>query len=98
VDPDGIELDVDAGETLLEAAWRLGFDWPTICFGQAECMTCHVRLLAGEAAAEPASNDELERMRTKMSPRLHSSLRRLACRLRVTGEGLVVEKKGVRPP
>lgn len=96
VEPDGLDIEVAPDETLVEAAWRLGYEWPTICFGQADCMTCHVRLIEGESAAVPASDDELERMRTKMSPRLHSPLRRLACRLLVTGDGLVVEKKGVR--
>jgi 2Fe-2S ferredoxin len=98
VEPDGLDLDVRAGETLLEAAWRLGYDWPTICFGQADCMTCHVRVVEGEAAAAAATDDELERMRLKMSQRLQSPTRRLACRLLVTGDGLVVEKKGVQPP
>jgi 2Fe-2S ferredoxin len=98
VDPAGWELDVQVGETLAEAAWRLGYYWPTSCWGQAECMLCYVRITDGELEAEPPDEEELSRMDTRMPSQWQSSTTRLACRLRVNGAGLVVEKKGVRPP
>jgi hypothetical protein len=61
-------------------------------------MACFVRVLDGELAADSPSDDELLAMRMRMPKRLRSPLTRLACRLKVIGEGLVVEKKGVRPP
>jgi 2Fe-2S ferredoxin len=98
VEPAGLEFDVPPGESIAEAAWRLGYLWPTNCYGQAECMACFVRVLGGELSAESPSDDELLAMRMHMPKRLRGPMTRLACRLRVTGEGLVVEKKGVRPP
>jgi 2Fe-2S ferredoxin len=98
VEPSGVEFDVQPGESVAEAAWRLGYTWPTTCWGQADCMVCFVRVLDGELQAAPASEDELFQMQTKMTRRLRSPLTRLACRLRVKGDGLVLEKKGVQPP
>lgn len=98
VEPAGFELELEAGETLAEAAWRLGYHWPTTCWGQAECMLCYVRVLEGEGQAEPPEDEELSRMESLMPRPFRSPVTRLACRLRVRGPGVVVQKKGVRPP
>jgi 2Fe-2S ferredoxin len=98
VEPAGIEFDVNPDESVAEAAWRLGYTWPTNCWGQAECMVCWVRILDGELAAEPPGEEELFAMRSRLPVKLRSPLTRLACRLHVNGGGLVLEKKGVRPP
>ena len=98
VEPAGVEFDVPPGESVAEAAWRLGYTWPTKCWGQADCMICFVKVLDGELQCEPPGEEELFQMRSKMPRRLRSPLTRLACRLRVTGDGLVLEKKGVLPP
>jgi 2Fe-2S ferredoxin len=98
VEPAGYELEVQAGETLAEAAWRLGYYWPTSCWGQAECMLCHVRVIEGELRTEPPEAEELYQMETMMPSRVRSPVTRLACRLLINGPGVVVEKKGVRPP
>jgi 2Fe-2S ferredoxin len=98
VEPAGIDIDVGRGESVAEAAWREGYTWPTKCWGQADCMVCWVRILDGELHAEPPSGFELQAMRSRLPSKLRSPLTRLACQLRVNGDGLVVEKKGVRPP
>jgi 2Fe-2S ferredoxin len=98
VEPAGVEFDVKRGESVAEAAWRLGFTWPTNCWGQAECMVCFVKVVDGEVQAEPPGEEELSQMRTRLPRRLRGPLTRLACRLLVKGDGLVVEKKGVYPP
>jgi 2Fe-2S ferredoxin len=98
VEPAGVEFDVLRGESVAEAAWRLGYTWPTKCWGQADCMVCFARVVDGELQAEPPDENELYQMRTKLPRRLRSPLTRLACQLRVTGDGLVLEKKGVQPP
>lgn len=98
VEPAGLEFEVEPGEGVAEAAWRQGYTWPTKCWGQAECMVCWVRILDGELAAEPPSEDELFAMRSRLPVKLRSPLTRLACQLRVKGDGLVLEKKGVKPP
>lgn len=96
--PAGFEIGVEAGETLAEAAWRLGYWWPTSCWGQADCMLCFVRVLSGEPGVVPPAEEELSQMADRLPASARGDTTRLACRLRVTGPGVVVEKKGVRPP
>lgn len=93
-----VEIDVDAGESVAESAWRQGFFWPTRCWGQMDCVQCHVRVGDGEENIVPATDEELFVLRTKFPRRLRTSLTRLGCQVRVTGPGVVLEKKGVRPP
>lgn len=87
-----------AGESIAEAAWRLGYVWPTRCWGQAECMVCYTRIIAGETQVEPPGDEELERMQRLLPRRWRKPATRLACRLKVTGPGVVVEKPGVCAP
>jgi 2Fe-2S ferredoxin len=98
IEPVGIEFEVPPGQTVAEAAWRQGYTWPTRCWGQAECMVCVTRILSGASQAEPANKEEMEQMADRLAPRLRHASARLACRLRVRGEGLVLEKRGVQPP
>ncbi|TDC57431.1 2Fe-2S iron-sulfur cluster binding domain-containing protein [Actinomadura sp. KC345] len=98
VEPAGVEFDVPAGESVAEAAWRLGYIWPTKCYGQAECMVCFAKVVDGELGCVPPDDEELFQMRTRLPKRLRGPLVRLACRLRVTGPGVVLEKKGVSAP
>jgi ferredoxin, 2Fe-2S len=91
-----VDLEVLPGETLIEAAWRAGYYWPTVCYGQARCMACQVLILAGEENAIPPMEEEVDAMRTLLGG-LGRDLRgrRLACRLEVSGP-VTVEKRGVR--
>jgi len=98
VEPAGFEFDVHPGESVAEAAWRLGYRWPTSCWGQAECMLCYVRVIAGELHAEPPDDEELQQIQTRMPAHWRGPVTRLACRLRINGPGVVVEKRGVRAP
>jgi hypothetical protein len=41
-EPLGVDLELEPGESVIEVAWRLGYRWPTTCWGQAECMLCRV--------------------------------------------------------
>jgi ferredoxin, 2Fe-2S len=98
VEPLGAELEVRSGETLAEAAWRLGYGWPTTCWGQAECTLCWVRVVGGEDHVAPPEAEEAEALLHLLPSAVRRPGVRLACRLSVTGEGVVVEKYGVRPP
>jgi ferredoxin, 2Fe-2S len=97
VEPAGIELAVEEGETVMRAAERLGYRWPTVCHGQAVCTTCFLEVLAGSehlVAAAPR-----ERSALASSPLVEAGgggLVRLACQVQVTGD-VVVGKRGVRP-
>ncbi len=92
VEPDGYVIPVSEGESLIEAAWRQGYHWPTTCFGQAQCTACHVEIVSGGENAAPTTTDEAEALR--LIPHRGRVLR-LACRMRVTGD-VVVHKRGVR--
>ena len=94
VEPLGVELAVLPGETLIDAAWRAGYQWPTVCYGQARCMACQVVIRDGVENVIPPGEEELGAMRTLLGNRGLQN-RRLACRLEVTGR-VVVEKRGVR--
>jgi ferredoxin, 2Fe-2S len=98
IEPGGIEIEVAAREPVAEAAWRQGYTWPTKCYGQLDCTQCFARITAGEEQVLPALDDELFTMRTRLPARLRSPLVRLGCRVLVAGDGVVLEKKGVRPP
>ncbi|MBT2276318.1 2Fe-2S iron-sulfur cluster-binding protein [Rhodococcus qingshengii] len=93
-----IDIEVEPNETLTEAAWRQGYSWPTKCYGQLECMQCFVRVKEGDINIVPAEEQETFAMRTRFPPRLRSRMVRLACRVKVSGPGVVLEKKGVKAP
>jgi 2Fe-2S ferredoxin len=98
VEPSGLTIAVEPGETVAAAAWRQGFRWPTTCWGKAECMVCAVEVVAGEDATVPPDPAETTALRTLLARQLRRPGSRLACRLRLSGAGVVVRKNGVRPP
>jgi 2Fe-2S ferredoxin len=99
VDPVGAELEIEPGETIIEAAWRLGYKWPTVCFGQAICTACHFEVLSGGEHLTPVGDEERDVIEHHLSvPRGRDRTRlRLACRAQATGD-VTVRKKGVRRP
>jgi 2Fe-2S ferredoxin len=96
VEPLGVELQLDEGETLLEAASRHGYYWPTICGGEVECGACYCEITGGDARLEPPQQREL--LILERSGRLEPGrVMRLACCVVGTGEGgLLVRNTGVR--
>jgi ferredoxin, 2Fe-2S len=95
VEPAGVEFDVRPKESVIAAAWRAGFQWPTTCWGQAECGVCAMEILEGAELLDPTGKVESDRLRSL--PRREGGGRRLACQTRVVGAGTVtVRKPGVR--
>jgi 2Fe-2S ferredoxin len=99
VEPGGFDLEVDPGETIIEAAWRLGFSWPTACYAQATCTSCFVEVLDGEQHLSPVGEEERDALDHRFSGRARVDMTRirLACRARPRGE-VRVRKPGVSPP
>lgn len=98
VEPAGVALDPEDGESLLAAAVRCGFHWPTVCGGLAECGVCVVEVLEAPAHQRRPAN-EAERARLERLPeRLFrpSATLRLACQFRPGADEAVVAKRGVR--
>ena len=93
--PIDIDLALGADETVIEAAWRSGYYWPTVCGGRAECTACHLFVEAGAEHLLPPESAEqtvLAALLAKLKPDVPV---RLACRLRVSGP-VTVRKKSVR--
>jgi 2Fe-2S ferredoxin len=92
VEPSGFDIVVQADESLLAAALRQGYRWPTLCHGVGECTICFVKLLAGAEHVAPARLPEQERLLEcgRDGPDV-----RLACQLGIHGP-ITVLKQGLR--
>jgi 2Fe-2S ferredoxin len=97
VEPAGIDIDVAPGETLIQAAWRAGYEWPTLCFARGTCTACRceiidgLHLLSERTEAEVALLGDLDRRVRRANPRRM----RLACQARASGH-ITVRKPGVK--
>lgn len=95
VDPVGVTFCLSEDETLIQAAWRDGYYWPTVCGGRAECTVCHVQVEAGERNTVAPDEYEKALLRPLVERTKPAGPVRLACRLRVTGP-VTVCKRAVR--
>jgi 2Fe-2S ferredoxin len=57
-EPDGIEVEVPVGTSILEAARRCGAQVGSACGGVCACSTCHVYVKEGLQALSAASEQE----------------------------------------
>jgi 2Fe-2S ferredoxin len=97
VEPSGIEFLAIEGETVIEAAWRQGIYWPTVCRGQGTCRTCFLAVVSGHEHLEPLGlAEQAALVDIERSVGAKPGTVRLACQLRAHGD-LVVSKYGVRP-
>lgn len=98
VEPAGVDIAVGDGETVMHAAEREGYRWPTVCHGQAVCTTCFFEVIAGGDNLLPPADVERATLATspaQLVPREHEI--RLACQVQVRGD-VTVRKLGVRRP
>ncbi|MCZ6577434.1 MAG: 2Fe-2S iron-sulfur cluster-binding protein, partial [Gammaproteobacteria bacterium] len=80
--PDNVDFDVNADETLLEAALRSGVTFAHACGGRAKCSTCRIWVIDGLEACSQRTAAEMS-----MAERLgFTSEVRLACQLRPEGK------------
>ena len=80
--PDNVDFDVNADETVLEAALRSGVAFAHACGGRAKCSTCRIWVVEGLEACSQRTAVE-----TSMAERLgFADEVRLACQLRPKGE------------
>ena len=75
-EPDGNEVEVPAGTTILEAARQCGAQVGSACGGVCACSTCHVYVKEGLQALTPASEREEDIMDKAFDVQATS---RLAC-------------------
>ena len=96
VEPSGAAFDVAGGETIIQAAWRNGYTWPTICNGQGTCKTCVFLILeGGDNLSEIESWEARGLAEIAGSVPQAGATARLACQAKVTGD-VRVRKIGVR--
>jgi adenylate cyclase len=80
--PDDRIVELEPGETVLQASLRSGIPHTHVCGGNARCSTCRVLILAGAERCQPRNAREREMAdRLRFSPEI-----RLACQTTVTGE------------
>jgi ferredoxin, 2Fe-2S len=93
VEPAGVVIELEPGESLLRAAQRCGYRWPTVCDGNASCGVCVAQVVSGfENCAEIGS---LERERIVALNKPVDGKARLACQLTIEGP-VTVHRRGVR--
>lgn len=96
VEPSGAEFEVGENETVMAAALRQGFRWPTVCRGFGQCRTCYAYVIEGEENVVPATALELESLEILSNAAAQDrGAVRLACQLKLTGDA-VLKKIGVR--
>jgi 2Fe-2S ferredoxin len=97
VRPGGSVFEAGPDESIMAAAQRNGFRWPTVCGGKATCRTCVFTVTEGAEHLSEPNKLEAEAMKLLRRPSSRAGdLVRLACQARTTGD-LIVTKPGVRP-
>lgn len=95
VEPSGIQFAVAAGETIMGAAVRQGYRWPTVCGGEGQCRACFVIVLDGMTNLEAVGRLEREGIRILVESGEDAAVVRLACQAKPVGD-VTVQKHGVR--
>ncbi|HJL42207.1 MAG TPA: 2Fe-2S iron-sulfur cluster-binding protein [Myxococcales bacterium LLY-WYZ-16_1] len=81
-------VEVEDGETILEAAEHAGIPVGSNCGGVCGCSTCHVYVIRGFDSLEEMDDPEADRLDLAFDVKLNS---RLGCQAEVAGEDLVVD-------
>lgn len=97
VEPAGVTIRVRPGETLMNAAERQGYHWPTVCHGQALCTACSIILSEDNCDAFEAPEAIEQGGLALLAGRsfYQGKAVRLACQARPIAETVVI-KRGVR--
>jgi 2Fe-2S ferredoxin len=97
VEPLGVELVVEDGETVMGAAVRAGYRWPNVCGGNGQCYVCRTEIISRTVEDPPLSSAEKEAVALGRLTGYGGATVRLACQVRPTGD-MTLRKPGVRAP
>ena len=86
-EPDGIEIEVPVGTSILEASQKAHAQVGSACGGVCACSTCHVYVKEGLADLEAASDREEDIMDKAFDVRASS---RLGCQSKILRDAKVV--------
>lgn len=81
-----LEVDVEKGTSILQAAKAIGAPEGDACGGVCACSTCHVYVVEGQNHLSPAEEDEEDILDKAFDVRINS---RLGCQAKLTGDGVV---------
>lgn len=95
--PLDIEFDASVGETIMAAAQKEGYYWPTTCGGEGRCTTCACVVISGLDQLSERGRFEAKVLTEERGASVLDKPIRLACQAHVYGD-VVVEKTGVRRP
>ena len=97
IQPLNVEIEAPGGETIMAAAQREGYYWPTTCGGEGRCTTCACVVISGMNHLSERGRFEAKVLTEERGPAVLEKPIRLACQAHVYGD-VVVEKTGVRRP
>lgn len=86
--PNGMEVEAETGESILEVALRNGIEIEHACEGSCACSTCHCIVRKGFDSLEESSEQEEDMLDKAWGVEPHS---RLSCQALVTDEDLEIE-------
>ena len=89
--PDGLEVEVAPGTSILEAAQSCGAAEGSACGGVCACSTCHVYVVSGLDSLSAMEEDESDILDKAFDVRASS---RLGCQARVGDANVVCEISG----
>ncbi|MGI8925274.1 MAG: 2Fe-2S iron-sulfur cluster-binding protein [Tepidiformaceae bacterium] len=97
VEPLGIEVEANAGDTVMDAVCVRGYYWPVGCAKNGECTNCAMDVVSGIGRLSRMGRYERFNLLRQRGPRSIEDPRlRLACQARLEGD-VVVYKRGVAP-
>ena len=86
--PEGLEIEVDPGVTILNAALKYGIDIEHACEKACACTTCHVIIQQGFDSLNEPTDDEDDMLDKAWGLEPDS---RLSCQAIVADEDLIIE-------
>jgi ferredoxin len=82
----GLEVEVEVGTSILQAAKRCGAPEGDACGGVCACSTCHVYVVDGQNALSAAEEGEEDILDKAFDVKMNS---RLGCQAKIVREGTV---------
>lgn len=98
IQPLGLTIEAEVGETVMGAAQAHGLYWPTTCGGEGICTTCTMTVLEGGEGLSEVGRAERRTLTQEQGDSALSRGLRLACQARVVSDErtITVRKPGVR--
>lgn len=86
--PDGLTVEAEKGESILEVALRNNIEIDHACEMSCACSTCHCIVRKGFDSLEPSDEQEDDMLDKAWGAELHS---RLSCQARVSDQDLEID-------